>query len=196
MSALSMYLSFRGRITRSAYWLDYQVPIFLLLVLFLAVDLLRGVSFFSIGCIIVLWPLLAGTAKRLHDRDKPVWYLLIPIANIWYFIELLFCSGTIGHNRFGHDPRTSETLVVGPMGSNLYTEDRPFDKMNIREVISRLGFLRKRSWSEKSGSSRNRNPRSAYATLRQQVAQELLEEGILSEGEYELLRRRLPDFLE
>ncbi|MCY3720647.1 MAG: DUF805 domain-containing protein [Candidatus Poribacteria bacterium] len=59
-------------------------------------------------CILCLtWALLATNTKRLHDRDKSGWWLLIAFTGIgifWLLIELGCCSGTYGQNRFGPDP--------------------------------------------------------------------------------------------
>jgi uncharacterized membrane protein YhaH (DUF805 family) len=74
---------------------------------------------------------LALNAKRLHDRDKSAWWLLVFYAmptilstaadrmedaqfillhvvsfgiGVWYFIELGCLRGTVGPNRYGPDP--------------------------------------------------------------------------------------------
>ena len=78
----------------------------------------------------LIWVGLAVGAKRLHDRDKSAWWLLLFYAvpsvlssaadriegggiilhlvsfaiTIWAIIELGFLRGTIGPNRFGPDP--------------------------------------------------------------------------------------------
>jgi uncharacterized membrane protein YhaH (DUF805 family) len=79
-----------------------------------------------------LWFLAATTVKRLHDRDKNAWWLLLflvaptllgsistamdesiaanligldaVVLNLWGIAELLFLKGTSGPNRFGSDP--------------------------------------------------------------------------------------------
>ncbi|MBV7329929.1 DUF805 domain-containing protein [Chloroflexi bacterium TSY] len=55
-----------------------------------------------------LWPNLAVSAKRWHDRDKSGWWsliVLIPIIGvIWMLIEVGFLEGTNGPNRFGPEP--------------------------------------------------------------------------------------------
>jgi uncharacterized membrane protein YhaH (DUF805 family) len=75
-------------------------------------------------CIPLLWIGLAVGAKRLHDRNKSAWWLLlfyvlpailinIPVTlllligwalAVWAFIEFGFLWGTAGPNRFGPDP--------------------------------------------------------------------------------------------
>jgi len=43
--------------------------------------------------------------NRLHDRNRSAWFLLIlliPLVQLWCFIELFFLPGTKGQNRFGN----------------------------------------------------------------------------------------------
>lgn len=54
-----------------------------------------------------VWVSVAIAAKRLHDRDRSAWFMLIafvPIVGIWFLVEVLFLKGTEGDNRFGKDP--------------------------------------------------------------------------------------------
>jgi uncharacterized membrane protein YhaH (DUF805 family) len=91
--------------------------------------------FYAIGTPVVavgIWFLSATTIKRLHDRGRSGWWIVvfeiappmlhrlwdglghshsaIPISelavilNVWGIIELLFLTGTKGSNRFGPDP--------------------------------------------------------------------------------------------
>ncbi|MDO1582926.1 DUF805 domain-containing protein [Rhizobium oryzicola] len=60
---------------------------------------------------IIAFNIVAGLClaiKRLHDRNKSGWWMLIQfiplIGSIWYFIEVGFLAGTKGENRFGADP--------------------------------------------------------------------------------------------
>jgi uncharacterized membrane protein YhaH (DUF805 family) len=55
---------------------------------------------------------LANSVKRLHDRDKNWWWLLLMYAAcltivgiLWPLIELGFLDGTPGPNRFGPSPK-------------------------------------------------------------------------------------------
>jgi len=140
---LHQFFGFRGRISRATYWL--------LVVLWIA--------FGPIGMTFVLWAAPIGNtkldsivlsvlivavvigicvsglaigAKRLHDRDRSGWWILLfyavpaalwiiagkmnndlaeTILNvigwipwIWGFVELGLLRGTAGPNRFGPDP--------------------------------------------------------------------------------------------
>ena len=49
--------------------------------------------------------------KRLHDRNKTGWWMLIillpVIGGLWYLIECGFLKGTTGPNTYGPDPLTA-----------------------------------------------------------------------------------------
>jgi uncharacterized membrane protein YhaH (DUF805 family) len=58
--------------------------------------------------LIIAWPIIAISMKRLHDRDEAGWWLLIafiPILGVWNLIECGFLPGTRGRNRFGPAPK-------------------------------------------------------------------------------------------
>ncbi|MDH3910563.1 MAG: DUF805 domain-containing protein [Rhodospirillales bacterium] len=114
-----VWFSFEGRISRSTYWLWYFLPVLVISIAFSFVDAITGTFFYiapevplgiinTAVSIILLWPMIAAGAKRLHDRDQSGWFQLIylvPIVNlIWWFIFLGCLKGTDGANRFGPDP--------------------------------------------------------------------------------------------
>lgn len=50
---------------------------------------------------------IAITVRRLHDLERPGWHwwlLMIPLYNFYLGLVLLFKPGTVGPNRYGHDP--------------------------------------------------------------------------------------------
>ena len=55
-----------------------------------------------------LWPTIAVSVKRWHDRNKSGWWVfinLIPVVGaIWALIEQGFLKGTPGRNDYGEDP--------------------------------------------------------------------------------------------
>jgi len=104
--------SFKGRMSRSDYWLKGFLPL-------LPLSILNNVLLYGVNTeesraiamilgIIGLWPSMALAIKRLHDRNRSGWFLLIfliPfVGPIWFLIEIWFLRGTIGSNRFGEDP--------------------------------------------------------------------------------------------
>ncbi len=118
-SGFRKYALFNGRSSRSEYWwwaLFVAIGYFALLVLAgFGVNPKSGMNpIFVVP--LVLWilalivPALAISVRRLHDRDKSGWWLLIsfiPIVGgigsiillIWYLGR-----GTEGPNRFGDNP--------------------------------------------------------------------------------------------
>jgi uncharacterized membrane protein YhaH (DUF805 family) len=57
---------------------------------------------------LTLWPWIAVSVKRFHDRGRSGWFLLIALipffGALWLLIELGFLRGTPGPNRFGSYP--------------------------------------------------------------------------------------------
>ena len=113
MTLGELYLSVNGRISRSTLWLKYVLPVVIIDVI---VAIVAGASpktgntISLIVGLILIWPGIAVSVKRWHDRDKSAWWLivqLIPVIGwIWALIELGFLKGTDGPNRFGPDPLT------------------------------------------------------------------------------------------
>lgn len=133
----ALFFSFSGRINRGKLWLaslmfvagwlvfgalifasDYALPVILVAVVYVLAVLVSGIA---VG------------VKRLHDRDKSAWWLLVFYVvpgllsggggslgtdtivgaglsfaglalSIWGFIELGCLRGTVGPNRYGDDP--------------------------------------------------------------------------------------------
>ncbi|MFN4090796.1 MAG: DUF805 domain-containing protein [Alphaproteobacteria bacterium] len=109
----------RGRIGRRDLWLRFVLPCWLIQMLLLSIDGLAGGldpespidSLFQIFSFLTVWPGIAVAIKRLHDRDRSAWFLLvifIPVVGaIWLLIEQGFLPGTPGPNRFGPPPVAS-----------------------------------------------------------------------------------------
>ena len=140
MSMSQLLISFRGRLNRKPYWMTaIGVTIAVAVVLLIAWALtgeyeLAGfiavLALFAVLYIPLVWVGLAISAKRLHDRDKSAWWLLLfyavplvlsaassPIGDsaffldlaglaiiIWAFVELGCLRGTMGPNHYGPDP--------------------------------------------------------------------------------------------
>ena len=157
-SLTALLFTYSGRINRAKYWL--AVVIYLgITVLLIAIGLImfgnsllaisdeetdeiavgllsRGIGFTLIVLVVYIPMVISGFMvgiKRLHDRDKSGWWLLVFYVlpgvlstigdnlaagglifalasfavSIWALIELGFLRGTAGPNRFGPDPLAS-----------------------------------------------------------------------------------------
>ena len=113
----TLLFRFEGRLPRKAFWL-YGVLGLTLAQIFIYVLLgIAGVSealASSAAGLAVVWPGLAISIKRWHDRGKAGWWVLINlvpfIGTLWTLIECGFLAGTRGDNRFGPDPLDSDAL--------------------------------------------------------------------------------------
>jgi uncharacterized membrane protein YhaH (DUF805 family) len=161
MNFANVLFSFSGRINRAKFWLSVVFWLVVVFVAFVVIIVLigRGVSdldtddiggliaAFGAGIIvvaIVLIPMfisnLAVGIKRLHDRNKSGWWIVLfyfgpavldAIGNtsdsgnvsfalglagfaiaIWGIVELGFLRGTVGPNQYGPDPLTPEQVAV------------------------------------------------------------------------------------
>ena len=103
-------LSFEGRMRRRDYWL-YSVPILILLMptLFysggnpLLDALSMAISLFTV------FASMALNIKRLKDRNKSPWWILLTfvpiIGPVFALVELGMFDGTEGPNQYGPDPK-------------------------------------------------------------------------------------------
>lgn len=119
-----LFLSYQGRIGRTAFWLgslgiallQIGITLGLLHVSHGTADDLR--AFYRDGreaflhvvvpvlivSLLALYPTYALYTKRWHDRGKSGWWSLlgiVPIIGIWMFIELGFLGGEEYENAYG-----------------------------------------------------------------------------------------------
>ena len=124
MTLSELYLSFSGRISRKTYWLKGVVPYIIIIgilqMMMFATFSDRGpngliVGLISIVSILLIWPALAVSFKRWHDRGKSGWWILIGlvplIGGLWVLIECGFLAGTPGSNKYGPAPDTMPTAA-------------------------------------------------------------------------------------
>jgi uncharacterized membrane protein YhaH (DUF805 family) len=153
----TLLFTYSGRVNRAKYWLALAIYLAITVVLIgiglimfgdslLAIDdeetddmvaglLSRGIGFTLIVLVVYIPMVVSGFMvgiKRLHDRDKSGWWLLVFYVlpgvlnaigeslaagwifslasfaiSIWALVELGFLRGTAGPNRYGPDPLTS-----------------------------------------------------------------------------------------
>jgi uncharacterized membrane protein YhaH (DUF805 family) len=139
---LRFLFSVYGRIGRGSYWLGKLAIVGICLVIFGLGELMTGASggaeaayqsIMTLGIVFLLVSIpvwVAVGTKRLHDRNKRGWWLLLfyvlPLVGYWFAtarqepvmvaavasllpfvwgtIELGLLKGTSGPNRFGPDP--------------------------------------------------------------------------------------------
>lgn len=137
-----LFTSFSGRINRKPYWICTLIILGAILLIGVVGGFLlaAGGGEGGMGFVILvvamtiatIYPALAVTVKRLHDRNKSAWWLipfyllpgaldgigtaiggeegLLPLSlasmalGIWALVELGFLKGTQGPNEYGPDP--------------------------------------------------------------------------------------------
>ena len=105
------YANFRTRAIRSEYWF-WTLFVVLLSIVANVIDLtvFSGFEYGPVSAIFALAFLIPGIAvsvRRLHDRDKSGWFMLlifIPLVGAIILIVWFCTRGTLGPNRFGPDP--------------------------------------------------------------------------------------------
>jgi len=116
MPPMQLFFGFRGRLSRRQFWLYGVLALLGLAVLgqgLLGIARVRAHTADLIVNLLLVWPALAVSVKRWHDRDKSGWWVLVnlvPVIGwIWALIDNGFRRGTAGPNRFGEDPLSAET---------------------------------------------------------------------------------------
>ena len=110
LDGLSKYFAFKGRATRREFWMFVAVSAGITVALTMLEAFWLG--FFgwewtgdsvlaNLYSLAVFFPTMAVGARRMQDTGHPGWWLLIPIANLYYAVM----DGTPGANKFGPDPK-------------------------------------------------------------------------------------------
>lgn len=81
MDAWTLFFGFRGRINRAKYWLALLIFFIIDVVLALiGLGVGKGVAFQIVSCgvnMAIFVSMIAISIKRLHDRDRSAWWLLL-----------------------------------------------------------------------------------------------------------------------
>jgi uncharacterized membrane protein YhaH (DUF805 family) len=109
---LRVLLDPRGRINRRGWWiwgLALPLGVGLLLHALLGIARISEQTTEHVVNLVLLWPTLAVSIKRWHDRDKSGWWVLIVLVPVVGWIAAIIANGclpgTRGPNRFGPEPR-------------------------------------------------------------------------------------------
>ena len=115
---LRMFFSLRGRVSRQQFWLYGVLALLGVAVLahaLLAIAGMRARSAELLVNLLLVWPALAVSVKRWHDRGRSGWWVLINLVPVigwlWALIDNGFVRGTPGPNRFGADPLAIERML-------------------------------------------------------------------------------------
>lgn len=118
--AMRRYATFRGRSTRSQFWL-YHLGVLILAIVGYVIDIAisgpRGPEPIVSAVIMIAHyiPSLAVIVRRLHDTDKSGWFVLvclIPLIGIIAFIVFGCTASTPSTNRFGAPVGGDPALAV------------------------------------------------------------------------------------
>ena len=87
--------SFEGRISRKTFWIAIAVLIVAELAGYLIAQALQGDRLSAIVDLAFLYPEFAIAAKRAHDRDLPIWILIVFFGGgaVLDFLTVLELSG-------------------------------------------------------------------------------------------------------
>ena len=98
--------SFRGRATRTEYWLVTIITNIVALPANSDADMTPLFALLYLALLLVMiWMYFATLVRRCHDRGKAWWFMLIPL----YYFLLYFLPGQAGENAFGQNPRDKKT---------------------------------------------------------------------------------------
>jgi uncharacterized membrane protein YhaH (DUF805 family) len=111
VSPLQRLFDPRGRLSRRGFWLwgvAALTGLAILLHALLGIARVRPATAEQMVNALLLWPALAVSIKRWHDRDRSGWWvlvLLVPILGwLWALVANGFLPGTPGANRYGRPP--------------------------------------------------------------------------------------------
>ena len=104
-----------GRVSLSTFWLKFILTMWGIFIITVLMDSAlphqksgqTGGHLSVLVSLLSIYPSIAISVKRCHDRGYSGWFLLvgvIPLLNIWLWVELYFLGGIPGRNRYGNAP--------------------------------------------------------------------------------------------
>lgn len=145
MDLKSLLFSFDGRINRGKWWLAlliyviFWIAVSILGYIVMSIAGMLGMAVFVVAGIVAIVSGIAVGVKRLHDRNKSGWWLvvfyLVPSLlsglgmysgseaismllsliglgiSVWMIVELGCLRGTVGPNDYGPDPLEADATM-------------------------------------------------------------------------------------
>jgi uncharacterized membrane protein YhaH (DUF805 family) len=112
LSLRQMYVEVNGRISRRMFWLHGVGTLLVAGVILNALMDIAGLEADVGGKLVNLilaWPYIAVSAKRLHDYNRSAWWMLVNLVPVVGSFVTLLANGCMrgrrGPNRFGPDPK-------------------------------------------------------------------------------------------
>lgn len=120
------YWNFKGRSSRTAFWMLILAQLVNLSLSFMVQGLVATENAFllilaiPLGLVSVvisfflLIPSLAMSFRRYHDSNYSFWFSLVPVFNLYLAILMYFARGTVGANNYGDDPTDTPNGTTNP----------------------------------------------------------------------------------
>ncbi|HEX4098264.1 MAG TPA: DUF805 domain-containing protein [Caulobacteraceae bacterium] len=125
---LGALFGFRGRLSRAGFW-ETVASILLIDVLIVlgamyvadsgppGWEALLQAAPWAVA-ILTVWGSLATSIKRLHDRGRPGWLILVALIPVlgwlWLLVDLFLLEGDEGRNRYGRPPHAPAGSAASP----------------------------------------------------------------------------------
>ena len=108
LEVLKKYAVFSGRARRKEYWYFVLFNFIIVIILSIIDQAINSAILSTIYSLAVLIPGIAVTVRRLHDKNRTGWWILIGLIPIIGFIVLLIFmvqDSQKGENQYGPNPK-------------------------------------------------------------------------------------------
>jgi uncharacterized membrane protein YhaH (DUF805 family) len=115
LAVLKNYTGFRGRASRTEFWMFNLVNFLVMLALWILYGAVH-----ALGVLVVVYelglllPSLAVSVRRLHDTNRSGWWLLIdliPLIGAIVLLIFLCTDSTSADNEYGPNPKVGLALA-------------------------------------------------------------------------------------
>lgn len=86
-TCLKKYADFSGRASRSEYWYFWLLYFIVDVASRVSVHMIPLYLLFVLVELALIIPLLAVSARRLHDTNRSAWWMLLPVVNIVFYCQ-------------------------------------------------------------------------------------------------------------